>query len=110
MRLLIIFGSGDSQEIDWDKTIKDFPTMLDYVGRKWQFVMYQDGHNSKTDLECFFSEIQPDHRDYGRPSSSFYELTNQKIGECECGAKKLGYADYSLHHSLWCPVHGSKKR
>ncbi len=29
--------------------------------------------------------------------------------ECECGAKAMGYKDYTAEHSHWCPVYAPNK-
>jgi hypothetical protein len=99
MRLGIIFGlSNDIRYIDWEKDLSLFPKLLQYNGKKWEWIMYQDGPNGIIELN--FTQLPTyDPNFYVDDMPVFEEIAGYAKKECECGST---YSSFSWDHSRWC--------
>ena len=101
MRIRIHFGIHEvPREATWWQPITSFPVLVEYKGRKWEFISYDSDPQCKVDLDCFFSEVPSYDPNW---HATTYENIDHLFGigygsNCECGAEAVG----STRHSTWC--------
>ena len=58
MKLKLQFGLAEpARLVNWWQTITDFPTLVLYKNKKWEFVMYGPDQTRQVEHICYFSEI-----------------------------------------------------
>jgi hypothetical protein len=101
MKLGIVFGLDTNVKyIDWPKSLHDFPKLLLYSGRKWEWFMYKDGPNGIVELN--FTEIPKyDPNYYVDDIECFEDMFGFSKSTCECGAI---WSSFSWDHMRFCKL------
>lgn len=100
----------DLQYISWDKDLNDFPKVLNFDDKNWEWVMYELGPQPAYDYTVRFVPISES--DY-RHSSWAPKFVDLKWGDgpqkdpCECGAK---HTSFKNHHMFYCPEYKQPKK
>lgn len=103
MKLSLQFGLNEpKRKINWWQTIKEFPYLVLYKDKKWEFVIYEEDPTKQVDYICTFGEIHsydPNWHSTEYVDISAY-LDNGWGGKCECGAV---YTSFPQMHMIFCP-------
>lgn len=103
MKLILQFGINEpKRQINWWNQIKEFPHLVLYKGKKWEFVMYDEDPSKQVDYICMFGEIQsydPNWHATIYADISGY-LDSGPGGKCECGSI---YTSFPQSHMFFCP-------
>lgn len=108
MKLLLEFGAEENGRIvEWDKHLHDFPNVVTYMGKYWQWVMYDKDESGKADQRLIFGNMRESALAvdmFGKvfPVPDIDQMFGTKVpdGPCECGAKFTSFPD---HHMIKCP-------
>lgn len=103
MKLRLQFGLAEPpREITWWQGVKDFPNLVLYKKKKWEFVMYAADTANQVDYICNFSEIQNYNPNWHATTyTDIDHLFNVGYGsKCECGAF---YSSFPWDHLKYCP-------
>ena len=102
VKLKLTFGfTGPSLNVKWWQGIRDFPNLVTYKGKKWEFVVYNTDDSNQVDYICMFSEV-------GSFDPNYYSTTYSDIevmfgtswgSQCECGAQ---YSSFPWDHMRFC--------
>jgi hypothetical protein len=103
MKLKLQFGLNEpAREVNWWQQVTDFPHLVLYKNKKWQFEMYGPDQTNQVDQICYFSEV-------ASYDPNWYATTYQDISgwldngygaKCECGAI---YTSFPQAHMFFCP-------
>ena len=101
MKLRLQFGlSEPPREVSWWQKIQDFPSLVDYKGLKWEFIVYGDDPTKQVDYICNFSEVPTYDPNYSATTYvNIDHLLNAGYGSCTCGAI---YSSFPWAHMLYC--------
>ena len=84
MRLVISFGLTTKKEVDWHRDVMDFPKLLRFQGKKWEWAMY---NGSGQNYELTFSLLSSYDSTFNMDMPSFEDLFEYgSYNKCECGA------------------------
>jgi hypothetical protein len=103
MKLKLHFGLGEpAREINWYQSeIRNFPYLVTFKGKKYEFVLYDEDKTNKVDYLCHFSEMRS--HDPNFYATTYYDLDYLVFGtglQCQCGAI---YTDFPWDHMKMCP-------
>ena len=104
MRLKLNFDQTEpSREVNWWKRIEDFPALLTYKGKKWEFIMYDKSLTFGVDFDCQFVKIDTWTQTFWQAEfTSLESLTGEdKKFECQCGAI---HTEFPQFHMFYCPL------
>lgn len=101
MRLKVQFGLADDKEVFWYKEVEDFPNLIKYLGKNYEWVMYDNDYTGKFDFVLIFSELQSYDPNYNVDCPKWSELFPEKTNACDCGAK---YCSFPWDHMRYCPL------
>lgn len=101
MRIELRFGNTDIRHVTWYNSIGAFPTLVNYAGKKWEFVMYEDGKVDGIDKILHFSRLNSYDPNFHATTYQDIEYLLDKVygPNCECGKDKHNFTS----HSDWCP-------
>ena len=101
MNLTLNFGlNGSKKQVTWWQPHDNFPKLIQYNGKKWQWVMYNAISNG--DYELTFSELSPSHSRYNDSMAVFEDMFRYTGQEgCECGAV---YTSFKWDHMRYCKL------
>lgn len=102
MRIALRFGNTDPiRYMGWWNPISQFPKLVKYKGKKWEFVMYDEDHTGNADKIFHFGELHS--YDPNWDATTYQDIENllDKIygPQCECGKDMHKFTS----HSDWCP-------
>lgn len=103
MRLRVKFGFIDNKDISWYRPLDDFPKIIKFLGRNYEWIMYDKDLTGKVDMILMFSEIPS----YDLNFNVFCPLWTDMFGPdmhhgCECGANKTSFPwDHMRFCSKW---------
>lgn len=103
MKLTLQFGFNEpKRQISWWQEVGDFPHLVLYKGKKWEFIMYQEDPAKQVDHIFFFGEIQNyDPNWYATTYVDIDKYINDGAGDkCDCGAI---YTSFKDKHMFFCP-------
>lgn len=109
MRLKLYFGLKDTPiQCDWNKEVKDFPKVVNYNHKNWEWIAYNALPISKfgADYELIFGDLKI----YDPRAIEVHPTLAMIIGsttnsECDCGADKH---QSSGGHWKFCKLYGRK--
>lgn len=87
MKLRIQFGLMDRQEVFWYQPLESFPHIINYLGRNYEWLMYDKDPYGQVDQILIFSEISRHDPSYGVLCPLWNDLFPNREEGCECGAK-----------------------
>lgn len=102
MRLALKFGNDEQlRHMGWWNPIGNFPTLVKYNGKKWEFVMYDTDKTGVADNILYFSQLASyDPNWHATTFQDIEHLLDRIWGPtCECGKDKHKFTS----HSHWCP-------
>ena len=102
MRLRVHFGQLDTKEVTWDKSINDFPHIIKFLGRNYEWVTYDADNTGKVDMVLHFSELPTYDPNFNVYCPSWNDLFKDDWGVCDCGAK---YSSFPWDHMRFCSRH-----
>ena len=101
MRLTITFGyKGTEKKVDWWQTLEDFPKLLKYSGKKYEWIMFDKDHDGFGGHKLIFSEISPLDPIFHTDMKNFEDMFESGI-KCECGA---AHSQFPWDHMRYCPL------
>jgi hypothetical protein len=99
MKLRIKFGLNSvEKEVEWFKDLMDFPKLIRYDGKKWEWATYDGSKYAGYDL--LFSQVATYDPTYYADMQSFEELFEWNSTKCCCGA---AYTSFNWDHMRMCP-------
>lgn len=101
MKLRVDFGiNGPRREVNWYQDIKQFPHLLKYESKNWEFVMYDRDPTAMFDYILMFSAI-PSYHPNAYATAEDFELKFGGRNGCECGSI---YSSAPQFHMFFCPM------
>lgn len=101
MKLKLQFGQFEpKRELNWWQGVRDFPNLVLYKSKKWEFFMYDQDPSMQCDYICYFSEINPQNPIWNNRFQDIDPLFETGWGgKCECGA---AYTSFPNAHMFFC--------
>jgi len=100
MRIRAQFGLIDSKEIDWYQPTLDFPKIVKFLGRNYEWIFYDDDQTKVVDKILYFSELPSYDPNYDVDCITWSEIANGSPSSCECGSK-YGGGGHMFMCKLW---------
>jgi hypothetical protein len=101
VRILVKFGlDGYKKVVTWNKELLDFPKLLKYSGRKWEWFLYSTDPTMINDYEITLCEIGMHDPGYYLDIPDFEDLFGSS-SKCECGAR---FSSFEWDHMYLCPL------
>jgi hypothetical protein len=99
---------GDKQHtVTWDKDLSDFPNVVTYDGKYWEWVCWDDDPNGLVDKVLTFGITRESALPVNMfgvlfpvPNLTYMFQLDTATGPCECGAKFTSFPD---QHMILCP-------
>jgi hypothetical protein len=88
MRVSLYFGLSDTPiKFDWNKKIEDFPKVVNYSYRNWEFNMYKErGLKPYHEYDLYFGELKTyDPRALKVHPTLIEIMGNSDKSVCDCG-------------------------
>lgn len=101
MRLRVDFGSAHSKEVEWDKKLEDFPKLISFLGKNYEWVIYGVDPSGKVDMILTFSKLGSHDPTYFAYAPAWDDLFPEPEVKCECGA---AHSSFSWDHMRMCPL------
>ena len=86
MRLRVVFGFVATHEVVWWKPITDFPNVIKYLGKNYEWVTYDDDPKKNVDYILTFSPLSSYDPNYSVECLDWKDVFKEDTG-CDCGAK-----------------------
>jgi hypothetical protein len=87
--------------MQWWQSIKDFPVLVLFKSKKWEFAMYSPDSTNRVAYICYFSEVKS--FDPNFYATTYVDITDTILGigwdKCECGAI---YSSFPWDHMRFC--------
>ena len=99
MRLRIQFGLIDTKEVFWWQEVLDFPKLIKFCGRNFEWVFYGTDDTNAVDYVLTFSDLPSYHSEYHTDCVRWTDLFPEHVGGCECGSK---YDRNGPTHMFYC--------
>lgn len=106
MKLALLFGEK-KRIVDWDKLPSEFPRVVKYLNKYWEWISWESDKTGDTAHVYFFGEK----KEYSLPTDIHGQLfpipeIELMFGveiktSCECGAETTYGQNTS--HVFWCP-------
>jgi hypothetical protein len=107
MKLSLVFDENDRHTVEWDKDLSDFPNVVKYDGKYWQWGMWDDDQFGLVHKVLYFGKMKEealpmDMFGFVMPVPDLHEMFNIKkyLEPCGCGAK---FSSFPNHHMIKCP-------
>lgn len=104
MKIGLKFGSAPTESIEWDKAISDFPHLVMYNSKKWEFVAYDEDPANVYDHVFYFGEVKTYDPNWYATTYVDMDLMfffHAPSVPCECGAKHTSFPQI---HMSFCPL------
>ncbi len=104
MRLRVVFGFVGTHDVVWWKPLPDFPNIIKYLGKNYEWVTYDDT-TKDVDYVLTFSALSSYDLNYDVQCPDWKDLFKEDTGGCDCGAKhsKSFPWDHMRMCKLWKP-------
>ena len=102
LKLQLQFGipGGRKKNIEWKKELKEFPKIVKFEGKRWEWIMY-DKSKTGNDYDLAFGRISDETDLGGLPVPCIEEMfPDGWAAKCECGAI---YTSFPEEHMFFCP-------
>ncbi len=101
IKLKVRFGLIDEKYVSWWNDVYSFPKLINYLGRNFEWVMYDQDKTGQVDYILIFSELGEHDPCYMSFAPTWNDLFGEKNG-CECGSK---YDRHSPNgHFMYCKL------
>lgn len=101
MRLRVKFGLIDTKEITWYQPLDEFPKLINYLGRNYEWVFYDTDPTNQVDQILSFSELPSYDPSYSIDCKTWAELFGERTKDCECGA---AHTSFPTVHMFFCKL------
>lgn len=99
MRIKVQFGNVDTKEISWHDNVMNFPQLIKYLGRNYEWAVYDKDLTGKVDWILIFGEVPSYDPNFYVDAPLWTDLFNEPVGGCECGAR---YSSFPWDHFRYC--------
>lgn len=99
MKLNIKFGLLGDKEVDWWKSIDNFPKTIRYLNVVYEWVFYDDDDSHKYDKILWFSEMKKYDLRYNDEHEDWNHIFENHKLSCSCGAR---YSSFPWDHMRFC--------
>jgi hypothetical protein len=100
MRLRVDFGQIARKEVNWYSPLDDFPRLLSYNGKRYEWFMYDKDKSGQLDYILTFAELPTYDPNYYAEMEDFETMFGGAMGiQCECGAI---YTGFPQAHMFYC--------
>jgi hypothetical protein len=100
MKLRIKFGMIDEKVISWYDIVENFPKLINYLSKNYEWVFYDKDTSGASDMILIFSELHSYDPDYTTTCPKWSDLFNNSVTGCQCGADKTSFP---FAHMFYCP-------
>jgi len=100
LKIDVVFGQKEPKKVTWYRPILDFPNLIKYDGKKWQWFAYHKVDTYITDYVFNFAEIPPYDPVYHTDIPTFEDLFDLPKDSCQCGAIHTSFPGM---HMFYCP-------
>lgn len=100
MRLRVIFGFAATKEVNWWQPLHNFPNIIQFNGRNYEWVTYDDDPSKQVDQVLQFSPLMSYDPNFNVACPIWEDLFPEGDDRCQCGAK-YGLVDWD--HMRFCP-------
>jgi len=90
---------GIIKEVIWNRSVSDFPKIVKYDEKNWEWVILKDGEYP-IDFVFTFSELPKYDPNYGVYAVSLKDLCGEYDYGCQCGAR---FTSFPSVHMFYCP-------
>lgn len=92
MRIRVRFGLIDDKEVLWYRPLDDFPHLIKYLNRNYEWITYDYDPTGKVDHILVYSEVPTYDPNFGVVCPSWQDLfKDTSTNSCECGAKHTSF-------------------
>ena len=99
MRLGVKFGDFETKEVNWYKPLDEFPQLIKYLGRNYEWVFYDRDTVGILDRILVYAELPKFDPNHGAECPVWNELFPVDPYGCVCGAK---YSSFTWDHMRFC--------
>ena len=99
MKLGVTFGTADTKEVIWYRPLDDFPKLVNYLSRNYEWVFYDQDPTGRLDAILMFTELPSYDPNYKILCPTWADLFPIDLNGCVCGAK---YSSFSWDHMKFC--------
>ena len=99
MRIRVQFGFAHVKEVYWYKPIENFPHIIKFLGKNYEWVMYDKDLTGKVDTILIFSEIPSYDPNYNVYCPIWSDMYKDDWMACECGADFTSFPNF---HMFYC--------
>jgi len=99
MRIRVLFGLTDNKEMSWFRPLEDFPKLIKYLGKNYEWLLYEEDPTGQVDQILTFSQLPGYDPNYGVWCPNWTDMTGWDPDKCECGAK---YGSFDWDHFRYC--------
>lgn len=100
MRLRVQFGTIDERECSWYRPVEDFPILIKFLGRNYEWFSYDKDLSGKADMILNYAELPTYDPNYDVFCTTWEELSGNSMSGCQCGAEHTSFKDA---HMFFCP-------
>lgn len=102
MKVQVIFGlTGGKHEVNWWKGLHDFPKLISYKGKNWEWLMYDEDKSKRFDYFLTYTEIPSYDPNFKAEVPKFEIMFTIMNSRCECGSS---FTDFQNIHMFFCPM------
>ncbi len=87
MKIRVQFGLVDTKEVVWWRELDNFPKLIKFSGKNFEWVFYDKDPAGKVDHVLTFAELSSYDPNYLTFCYTWAELFGEKSNGCECGSK-----------------------
>jgi len=99
MRIRVQFGLIDNRDVNWYQPVENFPTLINFLGKNYEWVMYDKDISGAVDMILIFSELHSYDPDYTTVCPIWNEMFGESRIMCDCGAK---FTSFPWDHMRMC--------
>ena len=99
MRLSVQFGTFDPKIVAWWDSFDNFPHIIKFLGRNYEWVTYDKDLTGNVDMIINYSELQSYDPNFSVACPLWTDMFKEDTGGCECGAR---FTSFSWDHMKFC--------
>lgn len=101
MKLRIEFSSLEYRDVTWNGEIMDFPHLINFNSRNYEWVVYDKDSTGRFDYILHFSKLSSTDFDFNKVAPKWEDLFGLGGDTCECGAR---FSSFSWDHMHFCKL------
>lgn len=99
MRLKVKFGFIDTKEVSWYRPLEDFPHLIKFLNRNYEWILYDKDLTGKVDMILVYSELPTYDPNYNVSAPLWSDMFRDTYNACECGAD---FTSFPWDHMKYC--------